>query len=79
LAAGLAGVVAHPGGHGGGAVVAPHLGGVVVADGGDEFGIEPVGQRERFGEHKTVDGQVEVVDRIGEGFEDAADLPGHDR
>ena len=48
LAAGLAGVVAQPRGHGGGAVVAPDLGGVVVADGGEKLGIEPIGQRERF-------------------------------
>jgi hypothetical protein len=75
LAAGLAGVVAQPRGHGSGAVVAPYLGSVVFTDRGQKLGIEPICQRECFGHHNTVDRQVEVVDRIGEGFKDAADLP----
>jgi hypothetical protein len=79
LAARLAGVVAQPRGHGGGAVVAPHLGSVVFADRGEKLGIEPIRQRECFGEHNAIGWQVEVVDRSGEGFEDAADLPGHGR
>jgi hypothetical protein len=68
-------VVAEPGGHGGGAVVAPQLGGVVFAHGGEQLGIEPIGQRERFGQHRIVDGQVEVVDRVSEVLEETADLP----
>jgi hypothetical protein len=56
VAAGPAGVVAQPGGHGGGTVGAPQLGGVVFADGGQQFGIEPIRQGERFGQHGAVDG-----------------------
>jgi hypothetical protein len=51
----------------------------VFTDGGDELCMEPIRQRERVGEHGVVDRQVESVNRLGEGFEDAADLPGHDR
>jgi hypothetical protein len=50
----------------------------VFAHGGEQLGIEPIRQRERLGQYPAVDGQVEVVDRLGETFEDAADLPGHD-
>ena len=79
VAAGSPGVVPQPGGHGGGAVVAPHLGTIVLAHGRQELGIEPIGQRERLAQDRPVDGQVELVDRIGQLLEGAADLPGHDR
>jgi hypothetical protein len=68
-----------PGGHGGGAVVAPQLGGVVLTDGGQQLGIEPIRQRERFDQHHPVDGQVELIDRFGKRLEGAADLPEHER
>jgi hypothetical protein len=79
VASGASGVVAQPGGHGGGAVVTPQFGGVVVADGGEQLGIEPIRQREPFAQHGAVDGQVEAVDRLGETLKSAADLPGHDQ
>jgi hypothetical protein len=72
-------VVAQPGGHGGGAVVAPQLGGVVLTHGGQQLGIESICQRERFGQHGAVDRQIQVVDRPCETFEGASDLPGHGR
>jgi hypothetical protein len=42
-------VVAEPGGHGGGTVVAPQLGGVVLAHRGQQLGIESIRQDERVG------------------------------
>jgi hypothetical protein len=37
----------------------------VLADRRQEFGIEPIRQGERFDQHGTVDGQIEVVDCRG--------------
>ena len=66
VASGPSGVVSEPGGNGGGAVVVPELGGVVLAHDGQQLGVEPIRQHERFGQHATVDGQFEVVDRLSE-------------
>jgi hypothetical protein len=43
-----------------------------------QLGIEPISQRERFGQHPAVDRQIQVVDRLSQTLQDAADLPGHD-
>jgi hypothetical protein len=75
VAAGTLGVVAEPGGHGGGPVVAPQLGGVVRTDGSQQLGIESICQRECLDQHGPGAGRVEAVDRPSEGFEGAADLP----
>jgi hypothetical protein len=65
-------------GHGGGAVVAPQLGGVVLTHDGQQLGIELIDQREGLGQNRIVDGQIKPFDGAGEIFEDAADLPRHD-
>ena len=44
IAAGTPRVVAEPGAHGRGTVVAPHLGGVVFTDSSEQLGIEPIKQ-----------------------------------
>ena len=77
IAAGTPRVVAEPGAHGRGTVVAPHLGGVVFTDSSEQLGIEPIKQRECFRKYNAVDGQVQSIDRICERFEDCADLLSH--
>jgi hypothetical protein len=71
----LAGAVPQPRGHGGSAVVAPELCGVVLTRDGKQFGIQPIEQGERLGQDHVVDGQFELVNRLGERFEDGVDLP----
>jgi hypothetical protein len=44
-----------------------------------QLGIESIQQGECFGQHPAVGGQVEAVDGVSQWFEDAAELPGHDR
>ena len=51
----------------------------MLAHGGEKLGIEPIRQRECFGQHPTIDRQVEVVDRFSETLENTAELPRHDR
>jgi hypothetical protein len=55
--------------------LSPHWNVVVNLLAGSLSGL--IHQRERLGQHDTVDGQVEPGDRIGEWFEDAVDLPRH--
>src|SRR5919106_1572576 len=77
VAAGALGPAPQPGGHGGGAVVAPHLGPIVLTDGGNEFGVEPVCEPERLGQYIVVDGQVETIDGVSQRLNDGDDLGGH--
>src|SRR5918996_3751144 len=56
---------------------APHLGPIVLTDGGNEFGVEPVCEPERLGQYIIVDGQVETIDGVSQRLNDGADLRGH--